>query len=452
MKKILVILLMCLFTMSVFAKGSISSGRSSSFGSRSSSSNIRVSKPAVTSTAFKLTPKSTPKIYESFKDRNSTPKITTAANVNQIFDRNTRTNKRTDFYSSYQRPVVYQQTIASHPNYGMWDAVLLWSLLDNVGDRQMYYNHQSEPSFQQWRQDANVLCQQGNKDICDKLASLDKEVNEQKTKGVKPDISYITPGVDPNIYTSTIANINDLSEIKICTGTASSDYSRFATQIENQTKLKIKLIPTNGSVDNLVKLSDGTCDMAFAQSDTIHSDELVSFLTLDTKEAVLLICNKDSKIKSSNDLSNKNVIYVGNDQSGSKFTLNTFIEKIKDFGTVAVNNTFSTIEASTRITSEKDSCLFVVDTVNAPYVNQLDKEGKSTLVEIDKELSSYTKMKISTGLYSNLDSNRGWLTFNINTLAVNPVLVTTKTFIESNPVIYFDVLTLNREVLKEKLQ
>jgi len=324
----------------------------------------------------------------------------------------------------------------------------------------------NEPSFQSWRSDANQLCAQGNQEVCNKLKDLDKEVASLKASGVKQDSTYITEGVDPGIYLSDNIKYDDIGEIKICTGTVTSDYSRFATQLATATKLKIKNVYSNGSLDNLTKLARGECDMAFTQEDAMSaSNDLVKVFSLDKPEQTMLICNDGSDVKTVADLSDKHTIYIGNDQSGSHYTYDELvIKKVGGFGKTKVDDTKPVIAAA-NIVSEKDnknSCLFTVDTFDAPFVRQMAETKSAYFVAFDTDVvngyvRSYIDDNALNDVYKNLtqDKYKSWAAFwNKGTpvLSVPPVLVTTSSWSQNNPIVLYDIIELNKNFLKKELQ
>jgi hypothetical protein len=227
-------------------------------------------------------------LYKDFQSRSTGPikpdgKLNTA-DIDKVFSPSYRTSRRTDYYGSY-RPSYsnhYRDTVyANHGGgYGIWDLMLFNSIMDNVGDRQMYYHHQNDPAFQDWRRDANAACTNGDKNVCVKLADLDREMAEYRNKGVQMNPSYITPGIDPDIYEANNIDPKTLPELKICTGSLGSDYNRFATTMVKVTKLKVKSIQTNGSVDNIAKLASGECDLGFVQDDLVNTPNLKKIFTI----------------------------------------------------------------------------------------------------------------------------------------------------------------------------
>lgn len=441
---IMMVILCALYTQESTA---ISSGRASSFGSRSVSSPSRISSPNISKPVVNVSRPVSVKnetLFAKFKSNNTAPVQPRPASVDGIFNKSYRADRKREYYSGYTPAPVYKTVIVQHPNYGVFDAMLMWSMLDNMSDRKMYYNHQNEPAFQQWRTDADQLCRQGNLDICAKLSSLDDEVNDLKKQGITQDRTYITPDIDPNIYTTDGVNVKDLGEIKICTGSVNSDYTRFASSIGDKTKLTIKYISSNGSIDNLDKLSKGYCDLAFTQSDTLSNPELQRLLTLDTKEVAMLVC---SRAKTVSELTDTTTIYVGSDQTGSQFTLNKL--NLKGF----VRNDMPIGDAAAKLDSTKDSCLFAVDTWNAPFIKQLDNKKEFHLVPI-LNTSGYQPVILDQGHYDTLTQNtyKGWFSGGTDTVAVSPVLVTTKSWMDANQTVVYDILISDKKDLQSTVK
>lgn len=468
MKKIVLFIVLCVLSSAIFAKGG--GFGSTSFRSSGSSSGARVAigSPKVAfkpSFKFGSTTASANKapstLFAKFKETNTNiapNKRIVAGDLNKMFDRTYRTNRRASYYSGYTAPSYAQPMIAQHSSYGAFDALMMWSILDNMGDRKMYYNHQNDQGFQQWRADANQLCVNGNTDVCNKLEELDKDVNDLKAAGNKQDPTYITDGVDPGIYIADGVSAKEMGEIKICTGTQSSDYTRFALKLADSTKLNIKTVVTNGSIDNLTKMAQGSCDMAFAQEDALGSKDLVTVLDFDIKEQAILLCNTKSNIKTVKDLTDKNKIYVGSDQTGSLFTYNALINnKVGGIDKALLDTSKAAIMASVTIESEDNSCLFVVDTADAPYIKQMAVSGKTKIVAFNDKVDGYSQSYVDDDLYKSLTNDKyaSWLGLwskGTPVLTVKPLLVTTSRWVQDNPAILYDVLMINKQFLKKDIK
>jgi hypothetical protein len=97
----------------------------------------------------------------------------------------------------------------SYPRFGVWDAMFMWFMLDNITKphyARMYYNHQDDPGFRQWRQEAEKMSGE-NRELKQKLAAMDQEV--AKLKGEPVDPSYAPPGVDTDLLMDKAA-LDDL--------------------------------------------------------------------------------------------------------------------------------------------------------------------------------------------------------------------------------------------------
>lgn len=397
-------------------------------------------------------------LYKDFQTRNI-PKPATRlsqADIQTQFTPQYRQTRRTDYYGSYQ-PVTSPHYFPHQ--YGMWDYLMFASIMDNVGDRQMYYHHQNDPSFQSWRTDANAACAAGDKDVCEKLADLDKEMAEYKAKGIKQDPTYITPGIDPDIYESNNIDPNTLPVLKICTGAIGSDYVSYANTIGKVTKLKTQSIPSNGSADNIAKLASGTCDLAFVQDDLVATG-LTKIVTLNQLEVGLLMCRTDTDIKSVKDLSNKNTIYVGSDQTGSQFTLDQLTSAIPKMSNAIIDNTHSVLDAVNTASNTPNSCVFGVSTPDFVGFKQLDQSNKFKGIPIfNSDFSNKSTYKLVTvGIehYKNLTQDQykkyGWFTAGgIDTIAVTTSLIAPQNWIDQNKQM-FDLLLLEKTNLSESLQ
>jgi TRAP-type uncharacterized transport system substrate-binding protein len=399
-------------------------------------------------------------LYKDFQVRNSPKPITrlSQADIQTRFTPQYRQNRRTDYYGSYTP--TYSNYYHPRPSYGMWDAIMFASIMDNVGDRKMYYNHQSDPAFQSWRTDANAACAAGDKDVCEKLADLDKEMNEYKSKGVKQDPNYITPGIDPDIYESNNIDPSTLTTLKICTGALGSDYVSYANTIGKVTKMKVQSVPSNGSADNITKLASGACDLAFVQDDLVTTG-LTKVVTLNQLEVGLLICRADAGIKTVKDLTDKNIVYVGSDQTGSQFTLDQLKSTVTNLSKVTIDNTHSILEAVNVAGNTPNSCVFGVSTPGFVGFTQLDQSNKFKGIPIfsfdfPNKKTSYTLVTVDVAHYKNLTQDQykkyGWFTAGgTDTIGVSTSLVVPQNWIDQNQQMY-NLLLLEKSNLASSLQ
>jgi hypothetical protein len=153
--------------------------------SQAKSSLAKFKAPATTSLVPSATIKSSPAFSRSFSP--GAPRVTY----------HTYLGNRNAYYSSYHPP-VYIYSYA--PRYGMWDAMFMWMMLDNM-NHNMYYNHRNEADYQNWRRDADKQAQT-DADLRAKLAAMDMKVKELEKAKTPVDPAYMPPGVDPTVAMS----------------------------------------------------------------------------------------------------------------------------------------------------------------------------------------------------------------------------------------------------------
>jgi hypothetical protein len=92
-------------------------------------------------------------------------------------------------------PYVY----GTPSRFGIWDALFLWFLLDTLtrpGHAQFFHNNQNDPSYQQWRAEADRRAQT-DPELRAKLDQLDRQLAEQQ--GQPRDPNYIPPDTPPEV-------------------------------------------------------------------------------------------------------------------------------------------------------------------------------------------------------------------------------------------------------------
>jgi hypothetical protein len=100
--------------------------------------------------------------------------------------------RRTVFYGTYGwSPPGY--VYRSYNRFGIWDAMMLWFMLDHIYDAQyaaMYYDHRDDPGMKQFRKEIERLSAE-NAELKAKVAKLDESAKLLEQQGVKPDPSYM---------------------------------------------------------------------------------------------------------------------------------------------------------------------------------------------------------------------------------------------------------------------
>jgi hypothetical protein len=105
-------------------------------------------------------------------------------------------------YGGYQPPPY---AYGSYSSFGMWDAMFLWFMLDNMNQRQYsehYYHHRDDPGMKKWREEAEKQAKD-NDELKAKLAALDQKV--ESMKGTPKDPSYIPPDAGAVVLAKDVA-------------------------------------------------------------------------------------------------------------------------------------------------------------------------------------------------------------------------------------------------------
>jgi TRAP-type uncharacterized transport system substrate-binding protein len=382
-----------------------------------------------------------------YKTWSSPPKpvVRNVSDISQVFTPTRRKDIRKQYYDGYTPTYgrSYNNTVVHHSGYGIWDIMLFNSLLDNVGDRQMYYHHQNDSAFQQWRLDANAACAAGDTDICTKLKELDVDVAKYAANKTPINPKYITPGVSPEVYEADVDLSSILKGIKICTGSVGSDYARYLGQMATILKYKFVTVSSSGSMDNLTKLANRECDLTFIQADIPLPAGLVPVYQLDNKEAVTMICGNDTKIVTATDVKPNTTIRVGSDQTGSQHTYSVLQRLLK---WPAANTTQTSAQMTTNLAPNE--CAFTVSSPESTIHKRLDN-GKFHLVGFDWDgiklpRAQYSPVLIKADRYANLTDSSFKHTFSRSgtpAFAVKTTIITTSDWVAQHQQA-FDLLNL----------
>jgi hypothetical protein len=198
---------------------------------------------------------------------------------------------------------------------------------------------------------------------------------------------------------------NDTTTLRICAGSEAGNYTFAAREIERRVKpafQRIEVQFTAGSVDNLRRLMEGTCDVGFAQSDVVdlfRADNSTAAARLNMfknvySEYVHLMCPVASGWSRVVDIgrSGKARIIVGPDGSGPAMTWRALrqaddklygaVERLPD----PVNRV-----AVSKVKDSRDTCLLWVSGLNSEdmqaanrtSVNTRDGKPAMALIDVD---------------------------------------------------------------------
>ncbi len=99
-------------------------------------------------------------------------------------------------------------------NFGMWDAMFLWFMLDSLtkpSHAAFFHNHQDDPGVQQWRTEAERLAKD-NKELAAKLAQLDKSKAALKDQPV--DSSVMPSDIPIDVATGSTTGKDSSSALR----------------------------------------------------------------------------------------------------------------------------------------------------------------------------------------------------------------------------------------------
>lgn len=222
-----------------------------------------------------------------------------------------------------------------------------------------------------------------------------------------------------------LLNIQLFSQISIVSGIEGEVYNQFAKDIQNNTKVKINIFTSKGSIENLTLVQNDSIKLAFTQYDVLNdlgvrNPEIKSrikvFLPLYNEE-IQLVSLKSNKIHDMTDLLGKRV-GMGGKNSGSNFTAK-YVKAMSGIDWEDVVLPFNnSIEAL--INQNIDAFFFVGAAPSYSLMDLPDNiKNKLTLVSVsisNKSNNCYTKKIIKAGTYS-------WQTNDVSTYSVRSLII-----------------------------
>lgn len=388
----------------------------------------------------------------SGKDYKSSPVLNKSKRYGR-FDYSDHYARRDGYYGSrgWNAP---SYAYMSRPSFGMWDAMFLWMILDNVGNRNYAaaaYNHADDPGFQEWRQEAERLAAD-NVELKEQLNSLDKEVASMS--GPR-DPGYIPEGMDPEVALAAEVLAEKPAEdapMRLATASSTGNYHYFGTRVaEYGEGLDIILRNTAGSMENLELLLAGKVDAALVQSDAFMvfrkrfpESKLVSEQTELYPEAVQMIANRDSGITSVSDLDpDRHVLCIGPEGSGTAMTWEGFCTEDDWYRSIRTRN-MDYGAALEEVQRNPDMVMMFVSGLHSSLLERAEKmaekSGDLRLVAVDDWDFNDTRDEFGNRVYSFIDIpsgaypelQKGFLfSSDVETLAVNSVLVVRTDWVET---------------------
>ncbi|OYT10823.1 MAG: hypothetical protein B6I18_07075 [Bacteroidetes bacterium 4572_112] len=216
-------------------------------------------------------------------------------------------------------------------------------------------------------------------------------------------------------------NIN--AQLTVVSGIKGEAYQQFAQDINNNIGVKLNILTSKGSIENINLLDSNNVQLAFLQYDVLfdyglkHNDakDRIKVLLPLYDEEVQLITLKTSSINSYDDLNNK-TIGMGGKNSGSHFTAN-FIKHISNSTWKDVNiDVISSIKA---LLNNEIDAFFYVGGVPSHFLMQLPDSVTSRIklvpIILDRNKSCYTESTIYSKTYA-------WQDGDIKTYSVKSVI------------------------------
>ena len=250
---------------------------------------------------------------------------------------------------------------------------------------------------------------------------------------------------------ATSATVLCAPSIKLCTATADGTYQAVGEAIRRQVspdRLRIELVETTGSMDNLKRMARGRCDAAIAQVDAylVYQQEhladplIIARPSALYEEFVHLVCRRDSGVRSETDLLDApegNRVLVGETFSGSALTWRSIV-LIKPAYARVWERESGGPGALRRVLGRRGAtCLMFVSGLRSEFASSIDVHGDQlTLVDLhDEELLSaeiegvrvYKLGEIPARTYDALQSKP------VKTLTVMAILATSAAWAEANP-------------------
>lgn len=134
---------------------------------------------------------------------------------------------------------------------------------------------------------------------------------------------------------SSGAMAQNKADFRLCTGAETGNYYKAGHMVKKMqgSGVNINVVPTQGSLENLDKLTRGECDGAFVQSDAllVYSNKNAAAISVVERAGVLyqeyahLLCNRKSGIDRVTDLTSAHSVAVGPDGSGARTTWDAFV-------------------------------------------------------------------------------------------------------------------------------
>ena len=242
--------------------------------------------------------------------------------------------------------------------------------------------------------------------------------------------------------------------LNLCTAGPEGNYFATGRDIAahaNPRYLKVTVVETSGSMDNMQRLAGQRCGAAIVQSDAYlvyqkrHRDRPVE-VTMNRflyAEFIHLVCRRDAKIVTTGDLlasPGRHKILVGAEESGAALTWRAFTILDRRYGQLAAAH-IGGENAVDRVLDGQAQCLFFVSGLGSEFGKNVDQRGRNLrLIPITEDVlrnaefgavTLYETRRIPEGIYRNLEA--GLTESGIETLTVGATLVIDRQWSNRHP-------------------
>lgn len=234
------------------------------------------------------------------------------------------------------------------------------------------------------------------------------------------------------------------ASLALCTAGSQGVYfvsGREIAEHANPKYLKVTVLETNGSMDNMQRMANRECGAAIVQSDAYlvyqarHRDRPVEvtrnrFLYA---EFVHLVCRRDAGVATTGEMlanPGRHRILVGAEESGSALTWQAFTLLDRRYGQLAAEH-IGGETALQRVLSDQAQCLFFVSGLGSSFAKEVNRRGSDLrLVPITDDVfrnaefgsvTLYETRHFPKAYYSNLEA--GFSDAVVETLTVGATLV-----------------------------
>ncbi len=251
---------------------------------------------------------------------------------------------------------------------------------------------------------------------------------------------------------------------RLCTGGEAGNYFKAGHILKSKLSgASLEVVATQGSLDNLDRLTKGQCDGAFVQSDAllVYSSRQAQALSAIERAGVLyqehahLLCNRAAGVDRVTDLTSKHTIAAGPDGSGARTTWDAFVLADKKRYLPVNIDTRSGVRALSAVADGSQvQCLLWVGALGSSYLkNDAQQHGDRIVLaatddwdmaKVAKDARGkavYDYSEIPAGTYARIQpSGTVYGTKAVKTITVDALFVTSVKWIEANERAYDGLL------------